>query len=131
MTRLGELESAVMQVLWSADGPLRVREVMDLLDTPRPHAYTTVMTVLDNLHGKGMADRTLEGRAYRYLPAKSRPEHGAELLREVLSASGDPENVLLHFARSASAEESAFLRKALRKAAGTAPRRRGPDGDGS
>ncbi len=131
MMRLGELESAVMQVLWSADGPLRVREVMDLLESPRPHAYTTVMTVLDNLHGKGMADRALEGRAYRYFPAKSRSEHGAEMLRQVLTASGDPENVLLHFARSASEEESAFLRKALRKARGAPAAARDPEGDGA
>lgn len=116
VVNLGELEAAVMQVLWTADGPLRVREVMENLQSPRPHAYTTVMTVLDNLHSKGMADRSRSGRAYLYQPAKSRPEYGAERLREVLSSSGDPENVLLHFAQSASDEESRFLRSALRKA---------------
>lgn len=116
MMRLGELETAVMQVLWAADAPLRVRDVMDHFDAPRRHAYTTVMTVLDNLHTKGMADRSRAGRAYLYRAAQSRPEYGAQRLRDVLSSSGDPENVLLHFAQSASAEESAFLRSALRKA---------------
>lgn len=115
MLRLGELEGAVMQVLWASDAPLRVREVMERLESPRDHAYTTVMTVLDNLHTKGMADRSRDGRAYLYHAAKTRPEYGAEMLREVLTTSGDPENVLLHFAQSASAEESQFLRSALRK----------------
>lgn len=105
-----------MQVLWSADDALRVREVMERMDSPRPLAYTTVMTVLDNLHTKGMADRSRDGRAYAYRAAKTRPEFGAELLRQVLDTSGDPESVLLHFAQSASAEESKFLRSALRKA---------------
>lgn len=116
MLRLGDLEAAVMDVLWSADAPLRVREVMGRIDPARPLAYTTVMTVLDNLHTKGLADRDRDGRAYAYRAAKSRSELGAELLREVLNISGDPERVLLHFAQSATPEESQFLRRAARKA---------------
>lgn len=116
MLRLGDLEAAVMDVLWSAAEPLRVREVMGRIGPERPLAYTTVMTVLDNLHTKGLADRDREGRAYAYRPAKTRSELGAELLREVLHTSGDPERVLLHFAQSATPEESQFLRRAARKA---------------
>lgn len=116
MLRLGDLEAAVMEILWSADAPLRVREVMSQIDPARPLAYTTVMTVLDNLHTKGLADRDRDGRAYAYRAAKSRSELGAELLREVLNISGDPERVLLHFAQSATPEESQFLRRAARKA---------------
>lgn len=116
MLRLGELEAAVMQVLWAAAEPLRVRDVMDRIESDRPLAYTTVMTVLYNLHTKNMVERTRKSRAYVYRAAKTRAEFGAELLREVLSTTGDPESVLLHFARSASEEESAFLRSALRKA---------------
>ncbi len=116
MLRLGELESVVMAILWSAPAPLRVREVMEGIDPGRKLAYTTVMTVLDNLHTKGMADRDRDGRAYAYRASKSRSELGAELLREVLKTSGDPERVLLHFAQSATPEESQFLRRAARKA---------------
>ena len=49
MRGLGELEAAVMDVLWRADGPLRGRAVLDRLNTGKSLAYTTVMTVLDNL----------------------------------------------------------------------------------
>lgn len=114
MHGLGELESKVMDVLWSAARPLRVREVLELLDTPRPLAYTTVMTVLDNLHSKDYVRRDRVGRAYEYTAAESREEVGARLLREVLRSSGDTERVLLHFARSATPEESAILRRVLR-----------------
>lgn len=120
MRGLGELEGKVMDVLWSATRPLRVRAVLDLLDTPRPLAYTTVMTVLDNLHGKGLVRRSRAGRAYEYTAAESRAEVGAKLLRDVLDASGDAERVLLQFAESASVAESDILRRALRKHGGTA-----------
>jgi predicted transcriptional regulator len=113
MRGLGELEAAVMDVLWRAAEPLRVRDVLAELDTGRSLAYTTVMTVLDNLHRKGWVVRELEGKAYRYEAAMSRAEAAAKALRDVLESSGDPEGVLLHFARSASDRETELLRKAL------------------
>ena len=45
---LGDLEQAVMDVLWSTDSGLTVREVLAGL-TGRDLAYTTVMTVLSRL----------------------------------------------------------------------------------
>ncbi|WP_242676901.1 BlaI/MecI/CopY family transcriptional regulator [Rhodococcus sp. ABRD24] len=111
-----------MAVLWSADEPLRVRDVMGRLDPARPLAYTTVMTVLDNLHTKGMVSRNRVSRAYRYQAAQSREETAASLLRQVLDASGDAEQVMLHFANSATEDESRILRRAARR---TQSRRRG------
>lgn len=125
MIGLGELEGAVMDVLWSVDDPVRVRDVMERLEPPRPLAYTTVMTVLDNLHTKGMVSRCRVGRAYRYRATRSREEAAAELVRQVLHASGDAERVMLHFATSASDDESRILRRAARR---TRARR---DGDAS
>ncbi|WP_028922535.1 BlaI/MecI/CopY family transcriptional regulator [Pseudonocardia acaciae] len=113
MHGLGELESAVMDVLWRADGPVRVRDVRQRLDVGRTLAYTTVMTVLDNLHRKGWVRRELAGKAYRYATATSREEAAARALREVIDGSGDPDAVLLHFARSVSEHESSVLRAAL------------------
>lgn len=111
--RLGELEAAVMDVLWTGDAPCRVRDVRRHLAPTRPLAYTTVMTVLDNLHRKGWVQRELDGRAYLYRPAASREEETARALRDLLDAAGDTEAVLLHFARSVSERESAVLRDAL------------------
>lgn len=117
---LGELESAVMDVLWRADEPLRVRDVMARLESSRALAYTTVMTVLDNLHTKDMVTRSRIGRGYRYRAVHTREETAAELVRQVLRSSGDPERVMLHFATSATDDESRILRRAARQ---TAPRR--------
>lgn len=111
--RLGELEAVVMDVLWGDAGPCRVRDVRARLAPARPLAYTTVMTVLDNLHRKGWVRRELDGRAYLYTPAASREEETARALRDLLDGPGDTEAVLLYFARSVSEHESAVLLAAL------------------
>lgn len=113
MPRLGTLEAAVMNVLWAADGRLTVRQVLEQLPRQRNLAYTTVMTVLANLHRKDMVDREAAGRAYTYRPALSREEAAAASLREILAASEDPRSALLHFVQTASDEESTVLRDGL------------------
>ncbi|MEV5694783.1 BlaI/MecI/CopY family transcriptional regulator [Micromonospora globbae] len=112
MNGLGELEAAVMDVLWQAGEPLRVREVLERL-SGRSLAYTTVMTVLDNLHRKQWVLRDKNGKAYQYRPAGSREELTARTLRRLLETSQQPDVVLLHFARSASERELAVLQQVL------------------
>jgi len=65
---LGPLETEVMAVLWRADGPVSVRDVVDRLNTDRTAglAYTTVMTVLSRLAGKGIVLREQRGRVFVY-----------------------------------------------------------------
>jgi len=52
-----------MDVLWRAQCPLKVRDVLERLDTGRDLAYTTVMTVLDSLHRKDWVTRERDGKA--------------------------------------------------------------------
>jgi predicted transcriptional regulator len=52
-----------MRVLWRQPGA-SVAEVRAAL--ARPLAYTTVMTVLDRMSGKGLVERRKNGRAYLY-----------------------------------------------------------------
>ncbi|MDQ2882299.1 MAG: BlaI/MecI/CopY family transcriptional regulator [Actinomycetota bacterium] len=113
MHGLGELETTVMDVLWRVANPCSVREVLTEINHSRTLAYTTVMTVLDNLHRKGWVQRERSGRAYLYRPVEAREEAAARALRDVLASTGDPDGVLLHFARSASDHESTILRRAL------------------
>ncbi len=113
MRQLGQLEAVVMERLWSWGRPAAVREVLEDLQRDREIAYTTVMTVMDNLHRKGFLIREKEGRAYRYSPAQTREQHTAELMGQVLAGSGDRAATLLHFLEQMPAEEMAQLRKAL------------------
>lgn len=115
MQGLGDLEAAVMDVLWNASDRLSVRAVLLQLTESRPLAYTTVMTVLDNLHRKGWVRRQRHGRAYQYWPSEAREEAAARVLRDMLLSTGDPDGVLLHFGRSASDHESTILQRALKE----------------
>jgi predicted transcriptional regulator len=85
MRQLGQLEAVVMHRLWEWARPVSVREVVDDLQQQREIAYTTVMTVMDNLHRKGLVAREKDGRAYRYTAAMSREDHAAGLLEDVLA----------------------------------------------
>jgi predicted transcriptional regulator len=85
MAVLGELESAVMAILWSCGTPLSVRDVHARVGIDRDLAYTTVMTVLDRLSKKGIVHRVLEGRAWLYSPATTRLELAVAEVTELLS----------------------------------------------
>jgi predicted transcriptional regulator len=67
---LGPLEGRVMAFLWGT-GPSSVGEVVGALNTQggTPLAYTTVMTILGRLFGKGYVTRTKQGRSFRYAAA--------------------------------------------------------------
>lgn len=113
MRKFGELEAAVMDCLWSRGEPATVREVLTDLSVSRQLAYTTVLTVMDNLYKKGWLRREPVGRAHRYAPVALREEYGAGLLREALRSGGDPAGVLLRFVGAMSPPEAAALRAAL------------------
>ena len=112
--QLGELEKLVMDRMWSWSHPVAVREVLEDLQRERTLAYTTVMTVMDNLHRKGVLTRQKDGRAYLYRPALTREQHTAAFMREVLAGSADDRTVtLLHFLEQIPPGEVARLREAL------------------
>ena len=85
MAVTGELEQAVMDILWSRAESLSVRDVHDLISAERDLAYTTVMTVLDRLAKKGLVLRNLDGRAWLYRPANSRADEVASEVLELLN----------------------------------------------
>ena len=117
MRKLGELEARIMDTLWTWQRPAPVREVLDVLSVERPLAYTTVMTVMDNLHKKGWLLRDRDGRAYMYRPAASREDYVAELMHDALSASTDQAAALVRFTEQLGPDESVALRTALRRLA--------------
>ncbi len=113
MRQLGQLEAVVMQHLWSVGQPVSVREMREALSEERNLAYTTVMTVMDNLHSKGLVTRKKLGKAYLYSPAASRDEHTAAVLQEVLADSEDRTAALLHLVGKMDPDEAADLLSAL------------------
>ena len=116
MRPFGELEAAVMQRLWSYGKPATVREMLEDLNRDRSLAYTTVMTVMDNLHRKGWLRRQPQGRAYLYEPVSTREEYSARLMSEALADSSDPRATLVHFLEQMPAEDASALQSLLRSA---------------
>lgn len=110
---LGELEAEIMSIMWDNGQVATVREVRAALN--RQAAYTTVMTVMDNLHRKGLLTRERVGKAFHYRPTWSREEYTARLMRDVLAATDNHEAVFTHFVSQMSAEEASSLRAAWQR----------------
>jgi predicted transcriptional regulator len=114
----GDLEAVIMDRIWDREAETTtVRDIFDELATEREIAYTTVMSTMDNLHGKGWLAREKDGKAYRYWPTLTREQHSARLMRDALDGGGSSELVLNHFVEQIGPEESARLRAALRRIA--------------
>jgi predicted transcriptional regulator len=78
---LGSLEARVMRVLWASPG-LTVRDVASRLPRSRRRAYTTIMTVMNRLHEKGLLSRELVDRAYVYSPKLNESEFLQDLTQK-------------------------------------------------
>ncbi len=102
-----------MDRVWRHTVPVTVRDVQGLLMDEHPVAYTTVLTVMDNLHSKDLLVRERSGRAFLYSAALTREQYGAEMMADVLAGSADRSATLLRFVEHIPAEEVAGLRDAL------------------
>jgi predicted transcriptional regulator len=107
----GELEAAVLAVLQAAGSPLSPGEVRDRLGGGL--AYTTVVTILSRLHGKGVLERRKAGRAFVYAPVADEPGLAARRLAQMLDAEPDREAVLARFVSGLSGEDEELLRRML------------------
>src|SRR5258707_10328715 len=116
MRRFGELEAVIMDRLWDRGQPALVREIVEDLREDGAPAYSTVMTVMDNLHRKGWLRRERDGRAWRYEPTGSRSGYTAALMNDALATSADRRRALAHFALQMSPHDAALLREALDQA---------------
>lgn len=103
-----------MTRVWQWNRPVTVREVLEDLQQERSIAYTTVMTVMDNLHQKGWVRREVEGRAYRYTAVSTRAAYAAALMNEAWSKSDNPAAALVAFFGMMSAEQRRSLEDAIR-----------------
>ncbi|MDT0308940.1 BlaI/MecI/CopY family transcriptional regulator [Streptomyces sp. DSM 44917] len=127
---LGDLEDAVMTRVWEWNRPVTVREVLEDLRQERSIAYTTVMTVLDNLHQKGWVRREQEGRAYRYAAVSTRAAYSAALMNDAWDRSDNPAAALVAFFGMMSPEQTEALRGALRVVDVAGVQVTAPEGEG-
>jgi predicted transcriptional regulator len=94
---LGELQLAVLNVLWSCQEAVTVHEVLAGFPTERKLAYTTILTVLRNLEKRGLVAHTAApgARMFRYRPLLTVEEARRALLQDLLQRLFDGSPVLL------------------------------------
>jgi predicted transcriptional regulator len=83
-TGIGSLEADILAVVWQHE-QITVREVYETLRERRQIAYTTVMTVMNNLVKKHLLTQDKSRIAYVYAPAIP----GREVVRTVLESVVD------------------------------------------
>jgi predicted transcriptional regulator len=108
--KLGPFEQQLLQMIWS-QGNATVRE---LIAGGKIHqAYTTVMTTVDRLYKKGLLDRAVEGRAFRYTPRQT-PEElqrvtALESIRQLLGSGDASALPLSYLVEALSAHDAQLL----------------------
>lgn len=104
---LHELETGVMEEVWRADDEITVHDVREALNAreDKQRAYSTVMTVMSRLCGKGLLKKQKRGRSDYYMARISRDEYlNARAASEV-------ENLVLEFGDLALAHFAAQMAK--------------------
>lgn len=115
----GQLENQVLELLWSAEGPLGPVAVQAALrGTGHDLAYTTVSTTLARMAAKGLLDRSPSTRGFVYRPSERSSAEAAQRMQELLSRGGGRDEVLSRFVATLSPEDEAALRVLLRRAGG-------------
>ena len=91
-----------MQEMWER-GEASVREVMEALNAgaDKERAYTTYMTIMTRLDGKGLLERRREGKTDFYTPRHTRHQYADLRARAELDSIVDQfgELALAHIAR--------------------------------
>jgi predicted transcriptional regulator len=117
---LHELEAEVMEEMWRLERAT-VRDVMEAVNarSPKPRAYTTYMTIMTRLDGKGLLQREREGKTDIYWPRLDREsylEQRAQAeVQQLLADYGD--HALVNFARAMQTLDPARVRALRRLAA--------------
>ncbi len=92
-------ELEIMKIVWARESAT-VRDVYEAMRERRRIAYTTVMTLMNILHGKGHLKRRLSGRAHVYQAAEPKQRTIGRMVHEFLDRvfNGSAEPLLMHLA---------------------------------
>ncbi|MGO1193153.1 MAG: BlaI/MecI/CopY family transcriptional regulator [Nesterenkonia sp.] len=112
--RRGELEQAVLSVLWEAQAELSATEVQRRLHG-RSVSYSAVITILSRLADKEIVGRhEISPRKVRFFAAQTPEVYSSSRMLDELQASPDREAVLMKFAGSLREDEVDVLRRTIR-----------------
>ena len=112
---LGPLETEVMEAVWDS-GDTTVRDVHATLARRRGIAYTTVMTTMGRLAGKGLLSRDTSGLAHRYRATLTRAEYAQSTVHSVVDwlVNSFPEPAISYFVDVVNEGDDPAMMAALR-----------------
>jgi BlaI family transcriptional regulator, penicillinase repressor len=116
---LGELERAIMRLIWQ-HGDLTAEQVREeLLELDRPLKDSTIRTVLRRLEDKGYVTHTVENRTFRYRPAETRQLVAGRAVKRIIDrfCDGSVEALLVGMVDSEVLDRTELQRLAERIAA--------------
>ena len=95
---LTNAEHRIMEVVW-AKGSATVADVVEALNGK--DAYTTILTLMTILKGKGYLSSRKEGRAFVFMPKVDRNTVARKAVHQLLSKffAGSPSELVLSFLR--------------------------------
>ena len=116
-TPLGDLQLAVMEVLWAKPGAT-LAEVRSVLEADRSIATTTIATVLARLESAGLVKHGGGDRSRTYHAVEPRSETQKSQTQRLIDRffGGKPSELVSHLVRESEVDEAelAELRRLLR-----------------
>ncbi|MEZ6092096.1 MAG: BlaI/MecI/CopY family transcriptional regulator [Pirellulaceae bacterium] len=111
-----EVEMEILQVLWDIE-PATVRDVVERLNQVRPRAYTSILSMMNVMHTKGLVTRKSSGRAHVYRAKHSREKTLGGVVKELLGRAfqGSSASLITQVLEQSkpSPEELAEIRQAI------------------
>lgn len=92
--RLGRLETEIMNVVWDK-GSATVHDVKDVLGRGKKPAYSTILTMMRKLEGKGYLEHEVHDRKYVYRSTIDRQDVRRSVLRDLVERLFDGSPSLL------------------------------------
>lgn len=80
---LSELEQEIMSVVWAL-GKCTIREVVEETNKTKKLAYTTIATILERLHEKGLLKKDTSAFTVVFTPKQSKEEFGQKMAQSLL-----------------------------------------------
>ena len=108
--RLGDLQVAILQVLWNL-GEATVQRVTEALEGKR-RAPTTIATMLTKMEKRGLVDHRVDGRQFVYRAVLSEPEVTRTLVADLTERlfEGDVSALVSHLLKSEEIERDELVR---------------------
>jgi BlaI family penicillinase repressor len=106
-----ELELEILKVLWRIQ-PATVRQVRDELAAVRDLAYTTVMTMVTIMAGKGYVERRKTGRSFTYEATYHENKATSSMLQDLVDRlfGGSTSAVLQHLLETSDLDDDELKR---------------------